>query len=669
MAYAPTRLAGAKPIGGDRQPRTPLDSYYTAAPVVSPERQQRALQAAGAQGKVRRDKALTPLSNLWHYGLDGAGMLPRIESATYGPYAPPPPLGTMGNFSPRPMGGQQGYSPSLDTREGFGARPPLGLPGGLGAEAPSGQGYYQRSGVGQHALSMYSPQSSGQHQASPSDVPAPVGGVNKYGFNAADGPVLRANAARAQAGQYTDPYERDPSIGGMANFQAKNIYDKRNFNQAYTTAMGAAMQAGTPGMGLMSNEQAGALGGGKYMPNVTVGGAYGRGPAGPTTDLLNARLGLNGQGGTVPGGETDPGTLGALRGMQKAPWMNGQPNAVTAAAGAGSQGAGIWSTRTSSKSQADRQKLVEQNAVLRGSQRKDRLAARKAVPTVMDMLAQQDPETYLAAMQLQQNGLFQQGQLANDAAKTGLLKDDLAQRRTEAGNQFAVQMQTLKNAQDQHMAEFGTRNKQLDAQMAQAQQQFDLHSQQSKQQFEAGEKSADRRFSAAEKSDQRRFDAAQGEEQQKTAAQMLEAAKAIGADDPELGAAITKHAMSKLGMPAQAAAAPNAMSAAQASGGLRRGTQTQETAMASMNPTQKRDYMRNVLKWTDDEISARLAEGFDNTGVSSHVRSLFTATKAMPPSAKYPEGYTEGSPGFPGMIWNVPGNARAGYNWLTGSGK
>mgnify|MGYP001610046705 CR=1 FL=1 len=93
------------------------------------------------------------------------------------------------------------------------------------------------------------------------------------------------------------------------------------FNQQYGDHLQS--QAGNPGQGLLSNESAAQMGNYRNMPNVTVGGAYGRGGSGDNTDLLNSLLGLNGQGGSQPGGVTDPGTLGALRQRLKAPWMNG----------------------------------------------------------------------------------------------------------------------------------------------------------------------------------------------------------------------------------------------------------------------------------------------------------------------------------------------------------
>ncbi len=96
------------------------------------------------------------------------------------------------------------------------------------------------------------------------------------------------------------------------------------FNGAYGDRLRDAMAAKTPGQGLMTNEEAAGFGGGKYMPNVTVGGAFGRGEntMANMNELLQNRL-----------RETkDPGTLGALRSRIPAPWMT--PGGMPEPAGA-----------------------------------------------------------------------------------------------------------------------------------------------------------------------------------------------------------------------------------------------------------------------------------------------------------------------------------------------
>lgn len=272
------------------------------------------------------------------------------------------------------------------------------------------------------------------------------------------------------------PFERDPSASAMTNFRQKNVIGRNNFLTKYNTHMQNAMDAGTPGAGLLSDEQAAQMGDYRTMPNVTVGGSYGRGQAGPTDDLLAKRLGET----------TDPGTLGALRARQVAPWMqpgygestvsplklgggNGSNRYTMSPGEPGIDAAALvrqnpnaiygftperqkklamdpgYQTGLKARQAAYQQRQLDgpqrtmlpidqdapltadqrvmQNAMARGSARRGRLDARKSGPSFQDILMRDNPEAALAMAAMNQQG---QLGLAQILAGQGLRKSEEA---------------------------------------------------------------------------------------------------------------------------------------------------------------------------------------------------------------------------------------------------
>lgn len=511
--------------------------------------------------------------------------------------------------------------------------------------------------------------------------------------------------AKAHAGQFTAPYENDPAISGMANMQAKNIYDRRNFFHAYNNQMGQAMQNQTPGMGLMGNEAAAQMGNYQRMPNVTVGGAYGQSPANGVSGFLDARL----------RDTKDPGELAALRARQPAPWMNtpsATPNnfdttgtaASTLAArtarvaasggaltmlpdgritrglgggagptwpvvagdgttmpsgigGGGGQGAGgssIWSRRAIAHGPDERAARAQQTLARRDYYDQRRQAQG---PNIMQqLLADGDPQTALALMQMQQQGELGRGELAAKNQANILADKRMGNENAVAMKGLEAQIEGIKNQgvalanqQAQFVAQNGIRSKELDAQMAQ-----------NKQQFDAAQAQGDRQH-------KEKMGALDGETSQKK----LELAQEYDASAVAARAAGDEYTAQRHEAQARQLRGEqgNVMSGMPGVPGGRSLSMQQEEKLATYKTRQdKIRYLKSLTpKLTDAQINARLAEGHER-GVVGDILGRAGVDYA-PPSTSGEGGYSL-RPGSYGtwvagpMGWAY--NAAAGAGWLTG---
>jgi hypothetical protein len=298
-------IAASKPIGGDRRPRSPYGSFFTSTP-VQPQQ-----QAFGGYNYGSYNGGGQSYEDLIaNRQAIPAGMKYRSRGALAARLGVNPggqlrsPAGPMANtrfpMAPGYVGGQQ-QGGQGDEYEQYAQA--AGLRGPLGMSAGAGQS------------SLMSPAAKRAYVQRAHDNPE--GAYQQF--------------SRALGG------ERQGAYAGVSMNQPPSPLSPRDaFNSQYGQHLQTAMANQQPGMGLLSNEAGAQMGGYQHMPNVTVGGAYGRGPSGDTSGYLNSLLGLNGTGGTVPGGVTDPGTLGALRSRLPAPWMGGgQPQQQSMAAALG----------------------------------------------------------------------------------------------------------------------------------------------------------------------------------------------------------------------------------------------------------------------------------------------------------------------------------------------
>lgn len=518
-------------------------------------------------------------------------------------------------------------------------------------------------------------------------------GQTPWGFSEQQKGILSQRQAALNAGQYTDPYERDPSIGGMANFQAKNILERRNFNHAYGNQMRTAMDNNVPGGGLMTNEAAAQMGNYKMMPNVTTGGSYGRNEGGMAnmSDMLNARLGVNAQGQAVAGGETDPGTLGALRSRVKAPWMNGNQNFLAQ----GNQ-QGFDTTGTAPSTIAARAQRVigsTYNQPGFGLSRELRMLPGGQVTGNYSMspgqggidaqaLVRQNPNAiygFSPEMQkklamdpgYQQNLLarqqaYQQRQQTPDAnllarqqmvAERGIARGAARQERLDARKQPPnVLDQMMQQDPELAMRMFG-----MQQQNMLAGRQLDITERLGNDENAWRKQNAEAALAGT--------DADRGLKQQEAAANLLGAAAAIRATNPDLADQMEQQAMGQMG----GQQGQNFLAGMQ--GAPKRTNPLHEEHLATIkSPKEKRDYMRRIMRLSDDEITNRLQENYSNDGVMDWIRGAATGTKSTPPTAARPAGSWDfnGNPFSPGSATANVGNAIyeggkmiPGFDWGT----
>ena len=220
---------------------------------------------------------------------------------------------------------------------------------------------------------------------------------------------------------------------------------------------------------------------------------------------------------------------------------------------------------------AIRQGNVQQQAMARGNARDERLAARKAGPSQMDMLFQQNPQLAIQAMHMQnQNQML--------AAQLGI-----ENRKADQGDRRLTQEQALANAN-------------LDATERGRVMQFMSNWQ----------------------------------------------------GDPEEGMAM---AMSLMGKNGQQGADGGA-------GSRRPPSKKDETALLAMtDPTERRNYMRDIMKLSPAEITARLQADY-RPSIANSLFGLTFGGQRGAPNATFPEGPMVTPPGY------EPGIASGMMNWL-----
>lgn len=424
--------------------------------------------------------------------------------------------------------------------------------------------------------------------------------------------------SRALAGERQGPY-----AGVSMNQMPSPMSPRDAFNQQYGSHLGTAMAAGRPGMGLLGNEAAAQMGGYQHMPNVTVGGAYGRGPAGQDNSYLYKLLGIDGEGHAAPGGVTDPTTLGALRSRMKAPWMNGQQQMAQAGNPAAALGMDTTGTDTSTiaarQARAvasggrlefnpatgqnrgnysmspgiggiDAQALVRQNPnAIYG------FSAENQKKLAMDPGYQQDLKGRQLAYQMrQQQAISDQGdrqRAVADASKArSLARQD---RMNGVTPEYKLQQQHLQNQNDMLAAQLGLQNRKLgqgDAELAQKDRQF-------KQQLHA-----------------------------QLVAKMIEAGH-----DPDEAMQLAQH----LGLGEDGGGNAQVAPGARAAGSL---SKRDEEKLATIeDPTEKRNYMRDVLKMSPAAITERLRRDHQPS-LGNNLFGWVFGNKRGAPNAENPEG-------------------------------
>lgn len=236
-----------------------------------------------------------------------------------------------------------------------------------------------------------------------------------------------------------------------------------------------------------------------------------------------------------------------------------------------------------------RQQMVQQNAMARGDARRGRIESRNQGPNFFDQMMQQDPETALAAMEVQQRGqalnnqnLLAQGQLQNQAAE----------------NQWR-----MKDAE----ARLGLTRNDMDM------------------------------------------------KKQEVAGNMLAAAAAIRDANPDLADQLEQQAMGQIG----GQQGQNAMAGPQgAPQGQRRTSPVHEEKLASLkSPREKRDYMRNVMRLPENEITYRLQQDYQPSLAGSMFGAAFGGQRGSP-NATMPEGPMIDAPS------HTPGIIDSAFNWL-----
>lgn len=335
------------------------------------------------------------------------------------------------------------YGVMPSTGSAWGDQPESGIqPIGLGGPASAGLG-------GGISTMPYIPGSAG---------PAPVVQLaNRVLGHAQKSPNLTASAMR----------------GGLTPTRMAEIMNApRTPNAADHYMDRLRASRGTPGQGLLTNEQAADPRMNGYVPHVTVGGAFGQRPVASDADRIDYRngvingrlgneshdsrywqgasLGTNAQGrpqfmapdaqvgeARIPGGYQrwamnnyqksqgfDNQTLNDLSGASQG-MVGGLLPVSQRAYGSGVNQAKadtpeMLTKRADYKAMRDakvagRQGLVTQNAQARTQARRDAQAARNAPPDQLAMLAQRDPRLALQLAQMRQSGDLAQQQMGLQA--------------------------------------------------------------------------------------------------------------------------------------------------------------------------------------------------------------------------------------------------------------